>query len=263
MFASVECAQTERGLRTMTKPEPIKVSESETAIAKSVDIEPHKNDNTPSSPEPPPVETDGEPAMSIAKPGAFSLDKFKSKRAAALAGVETLQTALSHHKISEAKDFVRLHADETQLWSPELCFVNVPIKGQTRDTLHLIDEDIAMRYLPSAKVLRLRLALASKPFDNFFLCHVPSRNTDNSWNESNRQACEKAKTHWVQATSRKEEGVEAYKIDAARDPNAFPEPKWPTQSLDELRRLTFNGRMITSDDHPGLLRLVGAKQSPS
>jgi hypothetical protein len=246
----------------MTKPKPVDIGESETAIAQSVDIEPDKTDKTASSPEPQ-VETDGEPAMSIAKPSSFSLDKFKSKHAAALAGVETLLTALPHHSISQAKDFVRLHQDETQCWSPELCFVSVPIKGQTRDTLHLIDEDIAMRCLPSAKVLRFRLALASKPFDNFFLCHIPSRNTDNSWNESNRKACEKAKTHWVQATSRKEEGVEAYKIDVARDADAFPEPNWPAQSLDALILVTFGGRMITREDHPGLLRLIGAKQSTS
>src|SRR5262249_45042078 len=66
--------------------------------------------------------------MSIAKPNAFSLDKFKSKHAAALANVETLLTALPHHSISQAKDFVRLHPDEANYWSPELCFVNVPIK---------------------------------------------------------------------------------------------------------------------------------------
>ena len=95
----------------------------------------------------------------IAKPSAFSLDKFKSKRAAAIANVETLQTALPHHNISAAKDFVRLHPDEEKYWTPELCFVNVPIKGQKRDT-----------------------SLASKPFDIFFLCHVPTQNTDNSWN---------------------------------------------------------------------------------
>jgi hypothetical protein len=260
----------------MPKLEPIE-SELQASFAKSTESD--KNDTAPSSPQtseqcpeekeaecraaPPSVERDGEPGLSIAKPSAFCLDKFKSKRAAALAGVETLQTALPHHSISQAKDFVRLHEDETKFWSPELCFVSVPIKGQTRDTLHLIDEDIAMRYLPSARVLRFRLALASKPFDTFFLCHVPSRNFDNSWNDSNRLACEQAKTRWVQATSRKEEGVDAYKPEYARDPDAFPQPNWPTQSLDELIRATFEGRMITSEDHPGLLRLIGAKQSTS
>src|SRR5262245_7016144 len=82
-------------------------------------------------------------AMSIAKPPAFSLDKFKSKHAAALANVETLLTALPHNSISQAKDFVRLHPDEANYWTGELCFVNVPIQGQKRDTLHLIDEDLA------------------------------------------------------------------------------------------------------------------------
>ena len=47
----------------------------------------------------------------IAKPGAFDLDKFKSKQAAAVANVETLLTALPHHSIAQAKDFVRLHPE--------------------------------------------------------------------------------------------------------------------------------------------------------
>jgi len=202
-------------------------------------------------------------ALSVPKPDTFSLNKFKSKRAAAIANVETLLTALPHHPISQAKDFVRLHPDEEKYWSPELCFVNVPIKGQKRDTLHLIDEELAMRYLPSAKILRFRLALATKPGDVFFLCPAPSRNTDNPWNASNLQACEQAKTLWIQATSRKEEGVEAYKIDVARDADAFPAPKWPTQTLEEIIGRTFEGRRIETADHPGLLRLIGAKQSVS
>jgi hypothetical protein len=205
---------------------------------------------------------DEEP-VTIPKPDEFNLDKFKSKRAAAAANVETLQTGLPYHPISAAKDFVRLHPDEERYWSAEFCFVNVPIKGQKRDTLHLIDEELAMRYLPSGRILRFRLALASKPFDVFFLCHVPTRNEDNQWNSSNIAACTVAKANWVQVTSRKEEGVEAYKVDFARDPDAFPAPNWPTQSLDELIGRTFMGRMITADDHPALLRLVGAKQSVS
>jgi hypothetical protein len=211
-----------------------------------------------------PTETEAnstpEPEMSIAKPGAFDLNKFKSKRAAALANVETLQTALPHHSIAQAKDFVRLHPNEETHWSPELCFVNVPTKGQKRDTLHLIDEDLAMRFLPSARIQRFRLALAAKPGDQFFLSQVPTRNLDNSYNASNLQGCERGKTHWTTLSSRKEEGVEAYKIDVARDADAFPEPNWPTQSLNELIGITFAGRMIETEDHPGLLRLIGAKQ---
>lgn len=201
--------------------------------------------------------------ISIAKPGAFDLDKFKSKHAAALANVETLLTALPHHPISHAKDFVRLHSDEEKYWSSELCFVNVPIQGSKRDILHLIDEDLGMRFLEPARILRFRLALATKPHDIFFLAHVPTRNLDNLWNSSNVQACERAKTLWVMVTSLKEAGIENYRVTAAMDQDAFPPPKWPTQSLAELISVTFAGRMIEREDHPGLLRLLGKKQSTS
>jgi hypothetical protein len=82
----------------------------------------------------------------------------------------------------------------------------VPIKGAKRDSLHLIEEDLAMQFLPSGKILRFRLALAAKPHDVFFLCRIPTRNLDNSWNRDNVAACEQAKKLWVQATSRGEEG---------------------------------------------------------
>jgi hypothetical protein len=209
-----------------------------------------------------PANTDNTP-MSIAKPSKFSLDKFRSKRSPTIAGVETLLTALPVHSIAQAKDWVRLHPDEENYWSPEFCFVAVPIKGQKRETLHLIDEELAMRHLPSGRIDRFRLALATKPYDIFFLCEVPTQNLDNQWNESNVQACLQAKTFWTQATSRRDEGVDGYDVKSTRDDDPFPEPNWPTQKLEELIVATFTNRMIDREDHPGLLRLIGAKQSTS
>jgi hypothetical protein len=198
----------------------------------------------------------------IAKPEAFDLNKFKSKQKPTIADVETLQTALPVHSLADAKDFVRLHENEEKYWSDELCFVNVPIKGQKHHTLHLIDEELAMRFLPSARIIRMRLALATKPYDVFFLCQVPSRNLENPWNKSNLRACEQAKTKWTMATSRKAEGVEDYKIDSARNPKAFPDPKWPTQLLEELIGVTYASLTIVNENDPGLLRLIGEVQKP-
>ena len=200
--------------------------------------------------------------ISIAKPGGFSLDKFKSKRGG-MAGVETLQSALPVQRMSEAKDFVKLHPDEEECWSPELCFVNVPIKGQARDTLHLIDEDLAVEFLSPKQVQRFRLALATKPYDVLFLCAVPSTNLDNTWVASNLMACEQAKTSWARAVSQKDEGINSYKVTLATHQDAFPAPKWPTEPLTTLIEKTFAGRMIDTEDHPGLLRLIGARQSVS
>jgi hypothetical protein len=202
-------------------------------------------------------------AVSIAKPNAFDLDKFKSTQSTALANVETLLPGLPHHTIKEAKDFVRLHPDEATYWSVELCFVNVPIQGQKRDTLHLIMEELAMRHLPNALIQRFRLALATKPYDKFFLCHVPTRNLDNKWNETNLSCCTRAKTHWIMAASLYDSGVEGYKGEFSRDPDAFPSPKWPTETLGEMIGKAFDGRIIDHEAHPGLLRLIGAKQQMS
>jgi hypothetical protein len=212
-------------------------------------------DDTPAS------EVATDTPQSIAKPEGFDLDKFKSKRANAIANTETLVTALPVYKIADAKDFVRLHSDEEKYWSDELCFVNVPVKGQKRDTLHLIVEDLAMRFLPSAKIMRCRLALATKPYDVLFLCQVPTRNLDNAFNASSLDGCEQAKKLWVMVTSRRDEGIDSYKVTVAKDQDAFTPPKWVAQTLQELIWHTFAGRIIDDEGHAGLLRLIGARQT--
>jgi hypothetical protein len=204
-----------------------------------------------------------EEKQAIAKPKKFDLNKFKSKLDPDIAGTETLLTALPHMAIQEAGDYVRLHPDREKYWSAELCFVNVPCKGQKRDTLHLIEEEIAVCFVSSARIRRFCLALASKPFNVFFLCHVPTRNFDNTWVASNVQGCEQATVKWVEITSRRDEGIEAYRVKPARDPDAFSKPDWTKQPLDELIGITFAGRMIDSENHPGLLRIIGAKQAIS
>ena len=136
----------------------------------------------------------------------------------------------------------------------------MPIKGTKRDMLHLIDDDLAVQYLPAKKIKRYRLALATKPHDVFFWCIVPSQNLDNAWNSDALTACHKATTHWIQAMSRRSEGAEGYEIKFAMDQDAFPAPGWPTRSKDELLEVTFKEANIDHDRHPGLLRLIAAKQ---
>jgi hypothetical protein len=197
--------------------------------------------------------------ISITKPKAGGLARFKSKTAPTIAAVATKVGMLPISSISEAGDFVRVHPDEATHWSPELCFVRVPVQGAKNDVLHLIDEDLAMQYLEARQVLRFRLALASKPSDKFFLCSVPTTNLENTWNASTLEGIEDAKRMWVKLMSRRTEGVDAYKISYAKDPDAFSEPRWPTESLEDLILATFKGHTIDDDQHPGLLRLIGAK----
>jgi hypothetical protein len=160
-------------------------------------------------------------------------------------------------KLADARDFVRLHPDEESYWSAEFCFVNVPVKGQKRDTLHLIDEDIAEAFLPQGKVLRHRLALATKPYDTLFLAIVPSQNLDNEWNADCLRGCHEAKGNWVQLVSMRDEGRDGYRLQLARNANAFPAPRWPTQPLPQIIEGAFRGRFIADENSPALARLIG------
>jgi hypothetical protein len=206
-----------------------------------------------------PLLTPANPGLKIPKPSFMA--KYKSKRPPDIGGVETVLTALKIMRVGETNDFFRLHPDEDAYWSCEMCFVSVPILGQKRETLHTIDEDLAMAHLSAKQIKRHRVALATKPHDVFFLCIVPSQNLDNTFNSTALIGCERGRTEWVQALSRKAEGVDEYYIKPARDPDAFPAPKWPSRTRDELLEVTFHGFNIDVDTHPALLRLIGAKQN--
>jgi hypothetical protein len=205
------------------------------------------------------AEPEGEKVIPIAKPKEGGLARFKSKTAPTIANVGTKVGMLPISSISEAGDFVRVHPDEATHWSPELCFVRVPVTGARNDILHMIDEEIAKQHLEAKQVLRFRLALASKPSDKFFLCSVPTTNLENTWNASALEAIEDAKRLWVKAVSRRPEGVDSYRIQYAKDVDAFSEPRWPSETLEDLILATFKGHTIDDDQHPGLLRLIGAK----
>ena len=46
----------------------------------------------------------------------------------------------------------------------------------------------------------------------------------------------------------------------AHDPDAFPDPKWPSRPLEDLIEITFRNANIDTLDHPALLRLLGMRQ---
>jgi hypothetical protein len=95
-----------------------------------------------------------------------------------------------------------------------------------------------------------------------------TRNLDNIWNETNLAGCRKAKEGWFQLVSRSKNdiqqmaGREGYECVPTKDeadgkPAPYPEPKWPEQTLDELIERAFEGRMILTEEHPGLARVIG------
>jgi hypothetical protein len=64
----------------------------------------------------------------VKPPKKFDLSAFKSS--AFKKTIPKLVPALPVYRMADANDFVRLHHDEENYWSTELCFVNVPVKGK-------------------------------------------------------------------------------------------------------------------------------------
>jgi hypothetical protein len=73
------------------------------------------------------------------------------------------------------------------------------------------------------------------------------------WWRSAREAAELAMGRWVRIKANRALG--AYEITVAENPVA--DPVWPELSYQELVRISFRERMITSVDHPVIKRLRG------
>jgi hypothetical protein len=75
----------------------------------------------------------------------------------------------------------------------------------------------------------------------------------NEWWRSAREAAELAMTKWVRIKANMSLG--AYEIFSAE--SVMQEPTWPELSFNELLRIAFRDRIISSPDHPVVKRLRG------
>ena len=89
------------------------------------------------------------------------------------------------------------------------------------------------------------MALASKPFDIFFLCKVPVLNLDNKYNEMALQGCNEAKGKWLTVVSRQEEGHDDYEIVQPIKPRIIPDAEMANLAI---RRFDRDG-LQRSYDH--------------
>jgi len=74
------------------------------------------------------------------------------------------------------------------------------------------------------------------------------------WHRSAAEAAELAQHRWVRIKANMNLG--AYEIYLAPNEN-IPDPRWPEQSFDEILRVAFGDRFISSLDHPVVKRLRG------
>jgi hypothetical protein len=164
------------------------------------------------------------------------------------------------HKFHEVRDFVWVHPDPAYTTAHPLWLVDVPSDEKDgKPMLHLILKSLAQQYLDPKEVVRLNLALASTPKSRLFLGIVPCRNLDNSFNASMLTAVGAAKQGWRKIL--RVQDREAYYPKPPHDADFAPAPEWPSTPLMDLIEAHFRPhKIITTADHPGLLRILGARQ---
>jgi hypothetical protein len=82
---------------------------------------------------------------------------------------------------------------------------------------------------------------------------APDDRKTSAWSQSAREAAEMAMARWVRMRSNMNLG--AYEIAVAE--GVMADPIWPELSFQELVRIAYRDRMVTTTDHPVVKRLRG------
>jgi hypothetical protein len=181
-------------------------------------------------------------------PDPFDLDNLRlSQNFVDTAGVKKLLTTVPVHK-PNPQDFVRVHP------SPDYR-MNAPMLELKTDREEYI---IARPLMPElvGEFACKTLFTAINRQRVVFLWPVRLPDPDGrpmEWWRSAREAAELAMTGWVRVKANINLG--AYEMTAAQ--SVMSEPEWPDVSFQEIIRLAFRDRLITSLDHPVIKRLRG------
>jgi hypothetical protein len=178
----------------------------------------------------------------------YDLDKLRlSQSFIQTAGVKKLLRTVPVHK-PNPQDFVRVHP------SPEYC-ADLPIvelKDEREEYVvgpDLVDELVGEL---APKTLFTAINRQGDPF--LWPVRLPSPDGKQlDWHLSMREAAELAMTQWVRVKASM--SLKAYEMYVAE--GAMSDPVWPEVSFQELIKIAFRNRLITSLDHPVIKRLRG------
>jgi hypothetical protein len=126
----------------------------------------------------------------------------------------------------------------------------------------LITQRLADQFLKHKQIKRMRLVPATMPeTGSFFLVECPCINMENQYNRTAADGLVKCKTKWMMASTLRDSktGNGRYHFEPATHQDFVDQPVWLAQTINELVLITFEGRIIRTENDPALLRLRGMR----
>jgi hypothetical protein len=174
------------------------------------------------------------------------LDAAEARDAVATTPTRRVLTRLTVKK-PEKHWFFRTH--------PEFSFQCWLYEDKDERESYYVWPDIANELVGFARLVLLRLAITRQGTVFVFPVKLLQDGGARSWNETARDAAEQAQKRWVSMRANMQEG--GYEIHLAE--GVWPEPEWPELSRHEIVKLAFSDRVITTAEHPAILRLRGCQ----
>ena len=149
------------------------------------------------------------------------------------------------------ESYIRCHPDTGAYWL-DTCVIELKQDRETYLVLPELWPELEGEATFGAKSLALSVHRDGSPFLWPLRLPGPDGKLDN-WGASAREAAMIATTVWTRVTSNLAAGV----YDAQEATGIDAEPTWPAESMGEILRVAFRGKVIETPDHPVLRRLRG------
>ena len=165
-----------------------------------------------------------------------------------LAGVKKAFLTIPVRK-PRPQSFVRVRHDD----GPDLQTPLLTLK-EDREEVFLVDRKLWAEL--QTEIVAHVLAIAIDRQNNLFVwpLKVPAQDgRSNAWHVSALQAAGYAKKHWIRVSANMGQGA----YDTYEAMGNLPDPEWPALTTQEILRIAFKDKYITSLEHPVLRRLRG------
>jgi hypothetical protein len=185
---------------------------------------------------------------STAAPDPFDLDSLRLSQAfTETAGVKKLLRTVPVHK-PNPQDFVRVHPSDQYRSN----FPVIELKDEREE--YIVARDLIGELAGELVVKTLFTAITRQGVVFLWPVRLPDpEGRQIEWRRSMREAAEIGMGQWTRVKANMSLG--AYEMTVAE--GAMVDPVWPDVSFQELIRLAFRDRLITTTDHPVIKRLRG------